>query len=324
MKRLLTVIFLMSLAAGAYAQMMPDSTVQVVAYWELGEKVRYQVEESKRKVSGTDTTLVEKSAEIITLEIVDVTDSTYRINVSYDDFQHSDYARMAANDALEKAYGKTSFDIITDQYGAFLDIELPDHFAEEGDAAIDEMVAGASRDKGLSKEEQKVVSLLVKSLISPEAITQAAIAEISPLLFFHGGRYGLSEEIEYDDEVESLFGDASTITMHARFWVDEGLTDEESVVMRLYQEADRDELQPYLASVLSQMTGAFAPDDEDAMKEMEEFLEESEMYIEDYVVEEVHLPTGWPIAYIHTRYVGMTVDDEVSEQIIRRSIEIMD
>ena len=36
MKRLLTVIFLMSLAAGAYAQMMPDSTVQVVAYWELG------------------------------------------------------------------------------------------------------------------------------------------------------------------------------------------------------------------------------------------------------------------------------------------------
>ena len=311
MKRLLTVIFLLALAAGAYAQMMPDSTVQVVAYWELGEKVRYQVEESKRKVSGTDTTLVEKSAEIITLEVVDVTDSTYRINVSYDDFQHSDYARMAANDALEKAYGKTTFDIITDQYGTFLDIELPDHFAEEGDAAIDEMVAGASRDKGLSKEEQKVVSLFVKSLISPDAFTQAAIAEISPLLFFHGGRYGLSEEIEYDDEVQSLFGDASTITTL-------------SSSVRLYQEADRDELQPYLASVLSQMTGAFAPDDEDAMKEVEEFLEDSEMYLEDYVVEEVHLPTGWPIAYIHTRYVGMTVDDEVSEQIIRRSVEIMD
>jgi len=112
--------------------------------------------------------------------------------------------------------------------------------------------------------------------------------------------------------------------MHSRFWVDEGLTDEESVVMRLYQEADRDELQPYLASVLSQMTGAFAPDDENAMKEVEEFLEDSEMYLEDYVVEEVHLPTGWPIAYIHTRYVGMAVDDEVSEQIIRRSVEIMD
>ena len=43
---------LVGLLAGllpAFAQMMPDSTVQVVAYWNVGDKYLYQVENIKSK-----------------------------------------------------------------------------------------------------------------------------------------------------------------------------------------------------------------------------------------------------------------------------------
>ena len=49
MKKVIVVSALAMLAAfSAGAQMMPDSTVQVIAYWDKGEKVMYKVENSTK------------------------------------------------------------------------------------------------------------------------------------------------------------------------------------------------------------------------------------------------------------------------------------
>ena len=75
MKRSILLLFsFFACLISASAQMMPDSTVQVIAYWEVGDKYNYQVEDSKYKVkNGTDTTDVERAAHLLTLEIVDAT-----------------------------------------------------------------------------------------------------------------------------------------------------------------------------------------------------------------------------------------------------------
>ena len=94
MKRLIPI--LAGLFAGimpAFAQMLPDSTVQVVAYWELGDKQKYQVETAKYRIAQGDTTVVEKSAEIFEFEVVAADEEKgYRVKVTSLETQYSDPA----------------------------------------------------------------------------------------------------------------------------------------------------------------------------------------------------------------------------------------
>ena len=322
MKRiLLIVLFLGAFFGSCFAQMMPDSTVQVIAYWSLGDKYNYQVEEEKGFISGTDTTIVEKSAEILTLEVVDETDSTYTLKVSYDDFQHSDYARMAANEAIEKVYGKTWFNVVTDMNGSFLSIEVPDYFSQAGSTAISEAVNTIAAEKGLSKEERQMAEAVMNAMIKPEAFTAVAIGEIAPLLFFHGARFDLAGEYEYEEDMTSVFGDRASIKAYSSLWVDEDYTDEESVVMRIYREADEDAMRSYIVDLLGTVIQASVPEED--MQDVEEFYDQSSITVEDYIIEEIHLGSGWPLYYRQTRYIDMQVQENLSEQFTRRSVEII-
>jgi len=327
MKRIfLIVIFLGAFCGLCSAQMMADSTVQVVAYWALGDKYNYQVEEQKGVISGTDTTIVEKSAEIITLEVVDETDSTYTLRVSYDDYQHSDYALMAANDAVEKLFGKTWFNVVTDTYGSFLRVEMPDTYTQAGQAMISETINSVVSEKGLPEEGKQMVTAVVESMISPESFTTAAIGEIAPLLFFHGARFSLPDEYEYEEDMMTVFGDGNIIKANGRLWVDEDLTDEVSVVMRIYREADQDSIRPYLVNLFASILQAAAPEMTEMDKdEMDEIYELFDIDLADYVVEEIHLDTGWPIYYQQTRYVDVWQGEELlSEQYTNKTVELMD
>ena len=312
--------FLCAFCVSCFAQMMPDSTVQVVAYWSLGDKYSYQVEGEKGVISGADTTITEKSAEILTLEVVDETDSTYTLRVSYDDFQHSDYARMAANEAIEKIYGKTWFNVVTDTYGSFLRLELPESYQQAGAGIVSETVSSIAKKNGLNREARRKVESLMESLLAPDAFAMAAVGEIAPLLFFHGGRYDLSEEIEYVEDMNLLFGDGGTIKANGRAWVDEDYTDEESVVMRIYRTPDRDSFRPYFMSLLSSIIQAIAP----GVTGTDETYSLYDMDMEDYIVEEIHLGSGWPLYYEQTRYVEVWHGDEmISEQYDSRTVDII-
>lgn len=317
------ILFLLACCGCCFAQMMPDSTVQVVAYWSLGDKYNYQVEEEKGVISGADTTITEKSAEILTLEVVDETDSTYTLRVSYDDFQHSDYARMAVNEAIEKIYGKTWFNVVTDMYGTFLRVEMPETFSQAEAGIISEAVNSIAREKGLSREAKRTVESMIGSLIAPDAFTLAAIGDIAPLLFFHGGRYALSEEIEYEEDMNLLFGSGGTIKANGRAWVDEEYTDEESVVMRIYRTSDQDSLRPYFVSLFSSILQAIAPK-ATGLENLDGMSSLFNMDMEDYIVEEIHLDTGWPLYYEQTRYVEVWRGDEIiSEQYTSRTVDII-
>ena len=327
MKRILFLVplLLWACCGTCKAQMMPDSTVQIVAYWSLGEKYNYQVEEEKGVISGADTTIVEKSAEILTMEVVDETDSTYTLKISYDDFQHSDYARMAANEAIEKIYGKTWFLVVTDTYGSFLRVEVPDEYTQAGHTAISETINSMADENDLPEEGRQAVESMMKALLTPDAFTLAAMGEIAPMLFFHGARFSLPDEYEYEEDMLGLLGDGGTIRTTGRIWVDERYSDEESVVMRIFREADPESTKPYILSVFASMLQPFVEGGGELDKDgLEELYSQFGIAMEDYVVEEIHLGSGWPLYYRQTRYVDILQDDEViSEQYVMRSVDII-
>lgn len=64
MKRIITITAALLMALSAAAQMMPDSTVQIVSYWQVGDKYAYTCERSSKEVDAQgDTTSREYSME---------------------------------------------------------------------------------------------------------------------------------------------------------------------------------------------------------------------------------------------------------------------
>ena len=52
MKRIITITAALLMALSAAAQMMPDSTVQIVSYWQVGDKYAYTCERSSKEVDA--------------------------------------------------------------------------------------------------------------------------------------------------------------------------------------------------------------------------------------------------------------------------------
>ena len=87
MKRILFVLLCILLAApGLGAQMMPDSTVQVVANWEVGDRMDYTLLERQYTFDAEhNETQTSSTSQTLRFEVVDATDSTYTLSLRLDD-----------------------------------------------------------------------------------------------------------------------------------------------------------------------------------------------------------------------------------------------
>ena len=114
--------------------------------------------------------------------------------------------------------------------------------------------------------------------------------------------------------------------MAGTFWVDEELTDEYSVVLRMYKEADQEQTRPLLGSILDNLVQSMAltPEDADeAQAAVNEALQSAEMSVEDYLFEEIHLGTGWPIDWSFAREVHMEIEGLQQGQLVETDIRII-
>jgi hypothetical protein len=325
MKRLIPL--LAGLFAGimpAFAQMLPDSTVQVVAYWALGDKQKYQVESTKYKIVQGDTTIVEKSAEILDFEVVAADEEKgYRLKVTSLETQYSDPTKEAIAEALENQLGSVAYYFETDPNGEFLRV-LPIEGLEERQEALAQAVWETLKGKKPEVAQLNMLPLIRQSL-TPEAVALTATGEISPLFMYHGNRFDLGEEFPIEDEIPALIGNG-TLKMTGQFWVDEELTDEYSVVLRMYKEADQEQLKPLIEGILGSLIQSMAPspeDGQDAQAAMEDAFKNARMSVNDYLYEEIHLGTGWPIDYSFSREVLIEVDGQQQNQLVESNIRII-
>ena len=86
MKKLIAAAFAACLSLSALAQMMPDSTFQVVAYWSKGDKISYQcTDRTVKKTPDGQEEVQNSSSEVRTFEVIDQTDTTYTLRLTYSD-----------------------------------------------------------------------------------------------------------------------------------------------------------------------------------------------------------------------------------------------
>ena len=325
MKRLIPLVA--GLFAGllpAFAQMLPDSTVQVVAYWELGDKQIYQVENVKYEIEKGDTTVVEKSAQILEIKVVAADEEKgYRLKVTTMESQYSDPTQEAMDEAMRKVLGADAYYFETDPHGEFLRA-LPPEGLEEQQEALVQAVWEAVKEKKPEAAQLNMLPL-IRQMLSPEAFALAATGEISPLFMYHGSRFDIGKEFPVQDEIPALIG-GGTMKMDGKFWVDEELTDNYSVVLHMYKEADQEQLKPVVESVLGSLIQTIAPDPaqgEDVQASMEEAFRNARMALDDYIYEEIHLGSGWPVDWSFSREMQVVIDGESQGQLIEKSVRII-
>lgn len=141
------------------AQIMPDSTVQICAYWTPGDKYTYRAEEEKFKINEQgDTTLLHRQSELRTFEIISQTKERYLVRLTYGEYSTTDAEDQRMNDAITAATGPCTVEFETDEMGSFLGITNLDMLLAQAEAsaepAVDAMWEGmaAEERKGLSKK----------------------------------------------------------------------------------------------------------------------------------------------------------------------------
>ena len=323
-KSMLLIISLFAGLFSAFAQEVPD-TVRVIAYWNLGDKYHYQVEESQFKVNNrTDTVDVRKSAHLLTSEVIEATDTTYRVRVFSDDYQDSDYDRSAMVDDLTDQFGNLPFEFVTDELGVFNRVIISEEDWLTVYPILDSVVDSMTEGKELKDEEREKIRQMVRAMYPKERIEQLYAEEFSPLLQFHGLWMIPGEEVEYETEAPSVFGDGSVVKMNGRFWADEELTDDYSVVVRDEMEADEEDMRKYLGVFFGKAFDAIT-EDESTREELNSMLEKAEITVLQSVDEEIHLSSGWPIFFRHEKYVHVKgiEENQEQEQVTTKSVSII-
>ena len=323
-----TILLFLGLFVGifsAFAQMMPDSTYQVCAYWEVGDKYNYQVEESKFKVkNGADTTDIEISSHILTLEIVDATDSTYRVRAKTDDYQNSNVDKSARTDDLIQRFGNRPIEFETNEYGVFKRILLTDEEIQAAYPLLDAIADQTANEQDLDAVARDALKKMMRAMFTKDKIISTYMEEFTPLLTFHGLHVSLDTEVEYETEVPSFLGDGSTIRMKGLLWVDDEWTDEYSIVLHNDLETDKEGMQDFMKTYLSTLASTLGDNvNTQGLEEAEDILQNGEFSRTDSTVGEIHLDTGWPIYYDYEQVVLVKGQGETLEQVKTKTIELI-
>lgn len=323
-KRILLIIILFAGIVPAFAQMLPDSTVQVVAYWELGDKQHYRMDKVKYKVEQGDTTVVEKSAEILEFEVIAADEETgYRVKMTTMESQHSDPTEEAFEEKWLERFGADVQYFETGPNGDFLRV-LPIEGLEEQLEALTDAILDELAGKNPDMDRSQFVPL-IRSMLTPEAVMETVEGEIAPLFMYHGSRFDLGTEYEIEDEIPSIIGDG-TLKMNGRFWVDPELTDDYSVIIHMTKEADKEQVKPLVKSIVGSILQSLAAGmegNDEALSAVEDAFKDASIKVVDYLYEEVHLGSGWPIDWGFSREFMLEIDGRQQGQIEERSFQII-
>lgn len=332
---LLPILAALLVPGKASAQMMPDSTVQIVAYWEVGDQITYRAETKTYDVDAEgNETQTTASSELMHFKVVDATDSTYTLEVTYEVLSDPDLERFISPEEMN-AHFNTPYRFKTDELGSFLRLENLDEVAEVAQglrpyfkkAVLKELDAIPGKDEIASETLEKLVDGTVDAAmlsLSPEVLESAFVTEVSPLLFYHGCKLDTTATYSYTQNLAGIL-DGVDAEAEGVFWVDSGYTDEEKVLIISELEAGTEQLGPviqqYLGPMISAIAGSFeGMSEEECQAAIAEMFENATLEISQSSGELIHLATGWPITVSSDSYVLCKIMDQEANRHVEKTI----
>ena len=320
MKKITFIIIGMLAAAAAYAQAPKDSTVNIIAYWNAGEKYAYEYSAEQYTIVNGDTTEVSHTNSIQIYEILEETETSYKISVTYKDEYSSDPLNNTLNALLEERYGDPKVIATTDQNGSLLRIDNVQELSGQIVSILDEVVdIMMKNDEGseIAEEQKAYVRNYLKEMFSnPETVMSIFAEDIGRVLYFHGCGLELDNEYTGQIEVPSIFpGVDQLIPANLTIWADSEYTDEYSTVCRSKTSISAESLRNFLSEYYIhsiKMAGGTELDEEklqNAIAEVQKAVNEVEGNMNEYLTAEIHA-TGWPLNVIFEKIINMKMQDQ--------------
>lgn len=302
-KKILTLFFLL-IGITAFGQInMADSTVQVIAYWDKGEKQNYTITEEKIKLKGIDTTLVEKNSYDVEISVIEQTDSSYTIQWLYKNFKTNSTSPIVQK--LRGIINDMKIVYKTDELGEFVEVvnweELKDYNQK--------IVSQVAKEFEGTPEIDKVIGQTANIFATKEAFESASIKEIQQFHSFHGAKYKLNEDLECQIKAPNVLG-TEPFDCYLLVYLDEINEVDNNYILRMTQEFDSEQLTnaafDYLTDIATNLK--IAPPKRDELKDIINEIQ---------TASRIH-GTGWIIYSVQT----MTLNSDDVMSIEERIIEI--
>jgi hypothetical protein len=336
MKRLISIIIaILAAAAAAYAQEPQDSTVYVIARWQVGDKYAYEYSSKECKTANGDTTEFAYSNAILIYEILEETETSYKASVTYKDEFSSDQLNNMLNDLLAERYGDPKIIFTTDQYGTLQSIDNVQELSDQILSIIDEMVELLIKNDtegALDESQSDFLKDYLKQMFGNHDTVMKIFAEdIARVLYFHGCALKLDEEYTGQIQVPSIYpGIDQPLPAELTIWADSEYTDEYSIVCRSYTTLSNEGFKEVVVnSIINNIKteGAEAGlSDEDiqaAILEVEKSAQNAECIMDEYSTAEIHAATGWPLNIWYDKDVVINVEDQNQTQNTSWTLKII-
>lgn len=339
MKKTALLLFFILTGLSAAAQMMPDSTVQFVAYWNIGDKYQYNFETIEKEVDANgDTTIVKQSYEIIEFEVVAKTDESYQIKMTTIEEEDSDPQSKLIS-KIAKEYGADIPVLFsTTNLGSLQSIDNLQELSSSFAQMIEPLAKAVLKEQGLELEDlegfdmQGFMQELLKQVADPSIIQNSIVEYIGRLFFFHGGRLEIDHTYSFEEPLNFVIPGMKQLTATTNFWADGEYTDEYSSICRTYTSANVGKETVISAiGTYSDMASEYIEEADSSRTDIKEIIAQGAADVdiniswEQYTTTEIHLNTGWPLRHYQDKYVkaGEPGKDTVKEKIESLYIEII-
>lgn len=314
----------------ASAQMMPDSTVQVVASWNPGDKQAYNLSKTDFKVSDKDTTDLNYSTEIMILEVLSKTDTTYQLGLTYKDVYFSDPDMNFLYELMTKTSGDMTALITTDQYGVFKNVDNIQELISYQMSVIDPYLEILKRQEGANLDaatEARIREYIVQTFAEPKVIESSIQDDFGRMMFFHGVRMELGKQYTAEIQKPSILPGIDTpITTQMTVWIDTEKTDDISMHGCIYVPITKDRLMDFLIEYMKKVMSLAGMSSEAIDAEIANstgVIEQMGLSSEEITDVGVHFATGWPLYVSNSRYVYSTVNGVNTTKQTHMEIEII-
>lgn len=233
--RLLTSIFVLTTLTTFGQINMADSTVQVITYWDEGEKQDYVVSVEKINLKDADTTSREMTTYEVEVTVLNSGKDFYTIQWLYKNFQTDD-----PNPAFKKLMNiNNGMKVIfkADEVGSFL--EVVNH--KEIKDFIHKAVLSLKNDFKEIPGMDKVLEQVEATTATKEAIESVCIKDIHQFHTFHGAKYTLGEILEGKTKAPNIYG-SEPFDADFTVYLDEINEQDDTYIMRAAQEIDIEQL----------------------------------------------------------------------------------
>ncbi len=323
MKKTLLTLVLAFLCLSSFAQLLPDGSVQIVAYWDKGDVFKYQsVERQEKTDTKGETSLIKSNSETFVLSVVEQTDSTYTLVADYKDGFYSD-TRFAGYSDLLSGFEFTPLRVVTNQLGTVIGFENTDVIINETKEIIPKLVDETFKQfdkKDLEQlDREATIQYFTSILATPEIVLSDFNEDGGLLLQYHGVKFDTSQV--YTVSVPFTLKGQNPVPMDVDIWVDSAETDSTYAYIHSHGHLGMDKLGSTLSSYIGEIASSMYKDvSEETVKETAKFDEGS---VDQYSLVVVHLPSGCPVQLETMLIIEITSNGETEQSRKTKSIKLI-